>query len=131
MPVDGTRSPEKRVKRASLLGAPRMSGSLKFLKTTSSVVPAASTIFDQNGSACGAGKPTWQGTWGTSLVGIHHLLEGFMNSRLLSGFLFVVLDALLLSQHLLSIITRFLDVHIILYAEFYTSYRTSSMQQTI
>ena len=60
VPVDGTRSPAKRVKRASLLGAPRMSGSLKVLKATSSVVPAASTIFDQNGSACGVGKPTWR-----------------------------------------------------------------------
>jgi kinesin family member 18A len=60
VPIEGVRSPAKRAKRASLLGAPRMSGSLKVLKTSSSVVPSASTIFDQNGSACGVGKPTWR-----------------------------------------------------------------------
>lgn len=60
VPVDGARSPAKRVKRASLLGAPRMSGSLKVLKPSSSVIPSASTIFDQNSSACGPGKPTWR-----------------------------------------------------------------------
>ena len=60
VPLEGARSPAKRVKRASLLGAPRTSGSLRILKTSSSLIPSATTIFDQNGSACGGGKPTWR-----------------------------------------------------------------------
>jgi len=62
VPVESARSPAKRVKRASLLGAPRMSGSMKILKSSTlpSLVLSASTVFDQNGSACGAGKPTWR-----------------------------------------------------------------------
>ncbi|KAF8592357.1 kinesin-domain-containing protein [Ramaria rubella] len=58
VPVESTRSPAKRVKRASLLGAPRMSGSLRVLKASTSLAPSISTIFDQNASACG--KPTWR-----------------------------------------------------------------------
>ena len=60
VPVEGVRSPAKRTKRASLLGAPRLSGSVRVLKSSTSLVQSVTTIFDQSGSACGGGKPTWR-----------------------------------------------------------------------
>ncbi|KAF8529003.1 P-loop containing nucleoside triphosphate hydrolase protein [Hysterangium stoloniferum] len=59
VPIESIRSPAKRVKRSSLLGAPRVSTSMRALRP--SVTPSAPSVVDQNTSmAAPGGKPTWK-----------------------------------------------------------------------